>query len=472
MSNDIRVSNPGASTLYDALVFKSEKANVAEQEPQVQDETYIETEDSTQTNEPQRGSVPASDFNFDEPIVEQDPSEELPSLDEGLPQIDENQQYDPQMEAQQQQEFDPNDLPALNEPNQFPNETNPEDYKGETSKNHSISKAVAHFESGLVRNGITKMAQSYIKGAATKAVTKELTEVLAKGITVGTTKKGIDVAAKVTAGAAKGLEKGVVELTAKGLLGKGVATVGVKEGALAAGNLVKGLEASAKASSEILLKGGAKKILPNTAQALARTSVGAGEKILQKGIQEGTDIAVKAVIKNLAEESAGKVLTEVVAKTAAKSTAKTAAKAGGKAATETAVKVGTKVAVKAGAKTTSKAGAKAATSAVEKLTAEAVTKATTEVATKGGVKIATKVGKAMPWIGAAVGAGITVWDAVDAVEKTKDAKASTASKVLAWTTVGLDIVSTATTATGKGAPIGWAATGLGIGTSILSDYVR
>lgn len=464
MSNDIRVSNPGASTLYDALVFKSEKANVAEQETQVQDETYIETEDSTQTSEPQRGSVPASNFNFDEPIVEQDPYEELPSLDEGLPQIDQNQQYDPQME----QQFDPNDLPALNEPNQFPNETNPEDYKPETSKNHSISKAVVHFEAGLVRNGITKMAQSYIKGAATKAVTKELTEVLAKGITVGTTKKGIDVAAKVTAGAAKGLEKGVVELTTKGLLGKGVATVGVKEGALAAGNLVRGLEASAKASSEILLKGGAKKILPNTAQALARTSVGAGEKILQKGIQEGTDIAVKAVIKNLAEESAGKVLTEVVAKTAAKTTAKTAAKAGGKAATETAVKVGTKAATNA----TSKAGTKAATSAVEKLAAEAVTKATTEVATKGGVKIATKVGKAMPWIGAAVGAGITVWDAVDAVEKTKDAKASTASKVLAWTTVGLDIVSTATTATGKGAPIGWAATGLGIGTSILSDYVR
>ncbi len=85
---------------------------------------------------------------------------------------------------------------------------------------------------------------------------------------------------------------------------------------------------------------------------------------------------------------------------------------------------------------------------------------------------AVKVAKAVPYISTAVSVGITAWDVKDAVEKSKDSKASTMSKVLAWSTVGLDVVSTVTTATGKGKPIGCAATILGIGTSIGSDYSR
>ncbi|MBC7474057.1 MAG: hypothetical protein H7263_07165, partial [Candidatus Sericytochromatia bacterium] len=139
-----------------------------------------------------------------------------------------------------------------------------------------------------------------------------------------------------------------------------------------------------------------------------------------------------------------------------------------KIAGESGVKIATKVASKTG----TKAASKIATDVIEKATAEAVTKATTEVAAKGGVKFATKVSKAMPWVGTAVGVGIAAWDTKDAIDKTRDGKSSTVSKVLAWGTVGLDVVSTATTATGKGAPIGWVATVLSIGTSIASDYTR
>lgn len=462
---DIRVSNPGATTLYEALAFKKDTAPV-ETDQSVEEENQIETQDTTETNQPTRGNVPATNLSFDEPIMEQDPQEELPDLSqteqtEELPQIDGSQEELPSFDDAQMQ--NPEDLPPMEDQNQFPNETTPEDYKPETNKNHSISKAVAHFEVGLAQKMILRTAENYVAKATTTAVTKELTAVLGKAVTTTTAKKGVDVAAKITAGATKGLEKTVVDLTAKGLLGKGVATVGVKEAARQSGNLVKGLEASAKASGEILLKGGAKKILPNTVNALGKTSIGAGEKILQAGIEKGTSKAVEKVIQNLTEEAAGKVLTEVAAKTAAKSTAKTAANG---------VKVGTKAAVKAGTKTAAKTTTKATTKGIEKVTAEAVTKATTEVTTKGGVKFAAKVGKAMPYVATAVGVGITAWDTYDAIEKTKDKNASTASKVLAWTTVGLDVTSTVTTATGKGKPIGWAATGLSIGTSILSDYLR
>lgn len=459
---DIRVSNPGATTLYDALVFKNDTAPVEDTEQSFQEENQLEPQDITETNQPTRGRVPATNLNFDEPIVEQAPQEyqeELPDMSQfdQLPQIDDSQGELPSFEDAQMQ--NPEDLPPIDDQNPFPDESVPQDYKPETSKNHSISKAVAHFEVGLAQKFILRAAENYVAKATTAAVTKELTAVLGKAVTTTTAKKGVDVAAKVTAGAAKGMEKAVVDLTTKGLLGKGVATVGVKEAARQSGNLVKGLEASAKASGEILLKGGAKKILPNTANALAKTSIGAGEKVLQAGLEKGTSKAVEKVIQNLTEEAAGKVLTEVAAKTATKTAAKTTAKT-------------TAAGVKAGTKAATNAGTKATTKGIEKVTAEAVTKATTEVSAKGGVKIATKVGKAMPYIATAVGVGITAWDTYDAIEKTRDKKASTASKVLAWTTVGLDITSTVTTATGKGKPIGWAATGLSIGTSILSDYLR
>ncbi len=462
MSNDIRVSNPGASTLYEALSFNTKPVEQTEQEVEPQEQLQIEIQDTQETNEtPQRGNIPSSTISFDEgPIQEQEPVNydlpELPIEDNAqLPNIN-TQNYDPN---------DPNQIPPMPE-EQFPTGDVPQDndYKQETNNNHSVNKSVMLFEAKLAKGFINKVATNYVTKVTTKAVTVELTEVLAKSLTTATTKSaskiGVDVTAKVTAGATKGLGKTVTDLTVKGLLGKGVATVGVKEGALAAGSLVKGLEASAVASSEILLKGGAKKLLPNTIEALGKTATGAGEKLLQKGLTDGTNKAVQNVLAKFAEESAGKVITEVATKTATKATAKTG--------TKIAVGTGTKVVAKTGAKASTKAGV----NVVEKLTTGAVTKATTEVASKTGVKFATKVGKAMPYISTAIGVGITAYDAYDAIQKTKDDKASTASKVLAWTTVGLDVVSTATTATGKGAPIGWAATGLGIGTSILSDYLR
>ena len=118
MSNDIRVSNPGASTLYDALVFKSEKPAVTEQEAPAQEETQIETQDTSETTESQRGNVPGSAIRFDEgPIQEQEPVEEQTTDNGELPTINQESSEElpdiNMMNQQQEQMADPNELPSM-----------------------------------------------------------------------------------------------------------------------------------------------------------------------------------------------------------------------------------------------------------------------------------------------------------------------------------------------------------------------
>lgn len=111
-----------------------------------------------------------------------------------------------------------------------------------------------------------------------------------------------------------------------------------------------------------------------------------------------------------------------------------------------------------------------------RLTQKAVTGATIGVSTKiAGVataKASSRLTAAVPYVAATVAAGFAVMDIKNAVEMTKDKNVSGVSKALAWTTVGLDAVSVATTAANKYEALGWAAIGLSIGTSVLSETLK
>lgn len=111
-----------------------------------------------------------------------------------------------------------------------------------------------------------------------------------------------------------------------------------------------------------------------------------------------------------------------------------------------------------------------------RLTQKAVTGAaigtSTKIAGVAGAKVSSRLTKAVPYVAATVAAGFAVMDVKNAVEMTKDQNVSGVSKALAWTTVGLDAVSVATTAANKYEAVGWAAIGLSIGTSILSETLK
>ncbi|MEK7431659.1 MAG: hypothetical protein AABZ74_00885 [Cyanobacteriota bacterium] len=374
----------------------------------LQDQSSLNTATGT------KGRVPSSGVSFEnseQPIQQQEETNgDLPSLDSFVVQKNE-----PSIQTDGNQMSD-EDLPPLGQVERQEGLPEENDYKGVSSKDHSKSKILVHLESYAGQKFLTNTATRFITKATETAVEKELTSVIAtvtaKKIAA---KTGASVGEKITAGATEGMLKTVGTLT-----GKGVMPIGVREAARESGNLVRALEKSAYESSEILLKGGLKSLPKNTAQALVKTVVGAGEKAISIGMKTGTETAIKKVLTTAGEQ----------------------------------------VTTKIGSKT------------LQKEAAIAVEKATVEVAAKGSTKFAVKVAKAVPYISTAVSVGITAWDVKDAVEKSKDSKASTMSKVLAWSTVGLDVVSTVTTATGKGKPIGWAATILGIGTSIGSDYSR
>jgi hypothetical protein len=258
-----------------------------------------------------------------------------------------------------------------------------------------------------------------------------------------------------------------------------------------------------KTVSNMLIKG-AHVAIPFTEKAIGfgvkhAVAKAVGKELAEHAAKAGTTVIAKSVAKTVAKET-----TEVVAKAATeaavkglttaatKTAAQTVAKSGAKAVAETTVKVvqktmqkagqealekGVTTAVQAGvkaavAKQGSQVVAKAATVGAEKAVIHAAEKAAVQAGTKGAAKAGTKLASIAPVVGAVAGAAITAWDVKDAIEKTKDPKASKASAALAWCTVGLDVVSTAATATGIGAPIGWVATGLSIGTSIASDWLR
>lgn len=89
-----------------------------------------------------------------------------------------------------------------------------------------------------------------------------------------------------------------------------------------------------------------------------------------------------------------------------------------------------------------------------------------------GAKASSRLSSAVPYVAATVVAGFAVLDVKNAIELSRDQNVSSVSKALAWTTVGMDAISVVTTATNKGATLGWVAIGLGIGSSVLSEILK
>lgn len=297
----------------------------------------------------------------------------------------------------------------------------------------SANKVMLTLYGKTAKTAVTKLSSTLVKGASftipftsktigfgvkhavQKAVTQELAKVAVAKTGSTTIVKALEkTAVDATVGATK-------TLTNAGKLGKGTETLtrtafGKWFQPSAYTQVVKESANGLAKTGKIISEGGSKA----AGEVIKKTAVGASEKVLQKGVQEGIEGAVKTVIKK-----------------------------GGK---EVAEKVATKGTQKALTVTAEKAAVKAASS--------------------GTAKTGSKLAGAVPFIGAAINLGITAYDTVDAVKKTKDPNVSKLSAGLAWATVGLDVVSTVTVATGVGAPIGWIASGLSIGTSIASDYFK
>jgi len=298
---------------------------------------------------------------------------------------------------------------------------------------HSANKIIEGIYGYGIKKGISKISTGLVKGASVSipftsktvgfgvkhAVQKALTEELGK---VTAAKSGSTTIVKALDKAGKEASEGAIKtLTEAGKLGKGTqsisrATFGKWYQPSAYTQLVKESAKGLAKTTKAITEGGTKA----AGTVVKKTVVGSSEKILQKGVQEGIESAVKTVIKK-----------------------------GGKEIAETVATKGTQ---------------KALTIAAEK--------AAVKAATTGTAKIGSRLAGAIPIVGGVVNAGIIAWDTKDAIEKSKDPNASTASKALAWATVGLDVVSTAAVSTGIGAPIGWIASGLSIGTSVLSDWLR
>lgn len=111
-------------------------------------------------------------------------------------------------------------------------------------------------------------------------------------------------------------------------------------------------------------------------------------------------------------------------------------------------------------------------SIAEELTLKTIEKSAEKAGQKGSSQLSKKLSGAVPVIGTIMEIGFTLWDAKYAYDLTRNKNVSTVSKALAWGTVGLDVVSAITVATGVGSPVGWAATGLSVGTAVLSDLLR
>lgn len=252
-----------------------------------------------------------------------------------------------------------------------------------------------------------------VKHAVAKAVGAEL-----KVLTAAATKAGTTTVVAATKAATQTATVGTVKaLTTAGQLGRGIETIavaGIKSPkAIAATG--RAIAESGKALAPVLKSGAGA-----YAKTVQKAAIGAGEKALEKGVTIGLEKGMTAALKRGGVEVVEKVTT------------------------------------------------KAAQKSIEKVATTAATKA----ATTGSAKAGGKLASAVPIIGAVAGAAITAYDVHDAIKKTKDKNTTKLSAGLAWATVGLDVISTAATATGIGAPVGWVATGLSIGTSIASDYYR
>lgn len=299
---------------------------------------------------------------------------------------------------------------------------------------HSVKRVITGMSYGKMATGLTsKIASTMIKGvsvgipftkvavgfgvkhAVAKAVTAEIAKISTKALAKGGTTT-IVAATKVATTTAT--QATVKALTNGKVLGKGLEALAaptIKSVITSPVITSKAVAESAKLLKPVVTSGA--KVYAKTVQ---KAVVGAGEKALEKGLTKGIEKGMEAAIKRGGVEIVEKVTT------------------------------------------------KAAQKSIEK----AATTAATKAATTGTAKAGSKLASAVPIIGAVAGAAIVAWDTKDAIEKTRDKNTTKLSAGLAWTTVALGTISTVCTATGVGAPIGWVATGLSIGTSIASDYFR
>jgi hypothetical protein len=174
---------------------------------------------------------------------------------------------------------------------------------------------------------------------------------------------------------------------------------------------------------------------------------------------------IASISTSKASASVVKVATETIVKASSKAITKTSVE---RILSSTSSLVAKPVIKAAISSTTQTAGVVAA----EVIATKVLQKSAQKAAQKGAEKTASRLSSMVPVAGAAIGIAITAYDAKYAYELSKDPKASKFSKAMAWTTVGLDSVATATTATGVGSAIGWVATGLSIGTSVLAEVYR
>lgn len=440
MSNDIRTTNPTGNDIFAALSFSPAPAQQETAPSEPANNAYT-SNDNQHTGSVATGEVPANNIDLSDlpPLLEYSKPQPEPVNNQPVDFNSQGGNLQPlsQIEAQNQLNNipdnlpdlfnggpvnNPDELPAFNDINQLPRYVGtPPDVETERRSEHANQKVVYHAYQALVPKGMQAIATKTITRSAQKEVTKALTKVVEEAAAKSVTKAAGTIGSRVAEGTAKGVEVMIQTLGKQGMLGKGIITPTIKEISRAEGNIIKGLAASAKGARDIATKAvtqhGVAKAIPKT---LGKVATGAGEKALSHGLAKGSEAAVKEVLE------------------------------------------------KAGAEVTEKLAGKAVETAAVKATAEAGVK----TASKGSVKVASKFAKIAPHIGTAIGTGITIWDGVDAWKKTKDPNVSVASKALAWTTVGLDAVSTVSMATGKGKPFGWAATGLSIGTSFLSEYLR
>jgi hypothetical protein len=171
-----------------------------------------------------------------------------------------------------------------------------------------------------------------------------------------------------------------------------------------------------------------------TSELTSHKIISTTSKIISEEI--GKKVSEKTVIKAIAKTS-GETFTKSLLKSVGKNTAETAA-----------------------------------ASVAEELTIKTLEKSALKASKEGSSLLAKKLSGAVPVIGTAMEIGFTIWDASYAYDLSKNKNVSKVSKVLAWATVGLDVVSAVTVATGVGSPIGWAATGLSVGTAVLSDILK
>ncbi len=169
--------------------------------------------------------------------------------------------------------------------------------------------------------------------------------------------------------------------------------------------------------------------------------VGTTTKVI--GEEIGKRIAEKTVVA-----SVGKVVTKTVSKTSGETVTKALVKSVGKNTVETAIM-----------------------SASEEIAVKALEKGAAKTAEKGTSQLAKRLAATAPVVGVAMEIGFTVWDAKYAYDLSKDKNVSKVSKAFAWATVGLDVVSTVATGVGC-APVSWIATGLSVGTAVLSDMFK